>query len=203
LCDQEINVEVCNIQQMLIGLHGMGTSLLINLERIKIRLKLTFGLKVKELIERRNSRLNIIKCLSIRKWGLKPKTLGDLYKSLIESILDYSFPRLNSFPETNIKKIQVIHNSVVRSILKLKYDTTSNIMHQETFNKLEPLAVSNPLFELSERYVRPGLSQSVPLVIRLMEEYRKGFESNYISNPTQDKYNPKCYSLIIRQIEKK
>ncbi|RNA11629.1 hypothetical protein BpHYR1_008456 [Brachionus plicatilis] len=60
-----------------------------------------------------------------------------------------------------------------RSILKLKYDTPSNIMHQETFNKLKLRTVSNRLFELSEIYVRAGLSNSVPLVVRIMEEKRE------------------------------
>ncbi|RNA16205.1 RNA-directed DNA polymerase from mobile element jockey-like [Brachionus plicatilis] len=147
---------------------------------------------VADLKERCYSRLNLIKYLSNRKWGLKPETLGNLYKSLIGSILDYSFPCLNSFSETNIKKIQVIQNSAVRSILKLKYDTPSNIMHQEAFNKLNLLTVSNRLFELSERYVRAGLSHSVPLVVKLVEEYRGGFESRYIEYPT-----PLCNCYLV------
>ncbi|RNA15376.1 RNA-directed DNA polymerase from mobile element jockey-like [Brachionus plicatilis] len=164
--------------------------------------KLTFSPMVDELKERCNSRLNLIKYLSNKKWGLKPKTLGSLYKSLIGSILDYSFPCLNSFSETNIKKIQVIQNSAVRSILKLKYEIPSNIIHQEAFNKLNLLTISNRLFELSERYVRTGLSHSVPLVVRLVEEYREGFESRYIEYPT-----PLCvtqqnaYARILQQSE--
>ncbi|RNA13285.1 glycoside hydrolase [Brachionus plicatilis] len=127
---------------------------------------LTFGPMVDEMKERCNSRLNIIKYLSNRKWGLKPKTL-------------------DSFSGTNIKKIQVIQNSAVQFILKLKYDTPSNIMHQEAFNKLKLLTVTNRLFELSERYVRAGLNHSVPLVVRLVEEYREGFESRYIESSVQ------------------
>ncbi|RNA27800.1 hypothetical protein BpHYR1_001407 [Brachionus plicatilis] len=72
----------------------------------------------------------------------------------------------------------------VRSILKVKYDYPSNIMHLEAFNKLKLLTVSNRLFELNERYVRAGLSHSVPLVVRLVEEEREGFESRYIEYPT-------------------
>ncbi|RNA34102.1 hypothetical protein BpHYR1_009866 [Brachionus plicatilis] len=49
-------------------------------------------------------------------------------------------------------------------------------------------SVSNRLFELSERYVRAGLSHSVPLVVRLVEEYRDGFESRYIEYPTPLSY---------------
>ncbi|RNA29836.1 hypothetical protein BpHYR1_051398 [Brachionus plicatilis] len=68
----------------------------------------------------------------------------------------------------------------VRFILKPKYDTPSNIIHQETFNKPNLLTVSNRIFKLSERYVWEELSHSFPLVINLVEEYREGFESRYI-----------------------
>ncbi|RNA09200.1 RNA-directed DNA polymerase from mobile element jockey-like [Brachionus plicatilis] len=142
------------------------------------------NLKEIKFLERCNSRLNLIKILSNKKWGLDLNTLGNLYKSLIGSILDYSFPCLNSLSETNIKRLEVIQNSAVRSILKLRYYTPSNILHNEAYNKLKLLTVSNRLFELSERYVRAGLSHSVPLTIRLVEEYNRGFESRYIENPT-------------------
>ncbi|RNA12224.1 RNA-directed DNA polymerase from mobile element jockey-like [Brachionus plicatilis] len=150
---------------------------------IKFDSKLNFNILVDEIKERCNKRLNIIKILSNKKWGLNQNTLGNLYKSLVGSILDYSFPFLNSFSENNIKKLQAIQNTAVRSILKLKYDTPSNIVHHEAFNKLKLLTVSNRLFELSERYVGTGLSHSIPLVVRLVKEY-KGFESRYIECPT-------------------
>ncbi|RNA21073.1 RNA-directed DNA polymerase from mobile element jockey-like [Brachionus plicatilis] len=139
---------------------------------------------IEEIKERCNSRLNLIKILSNKKWGLDLNTLGNLYKSLIGSIQDYSFPCLNSLSETNIKSLEVIQNSEVRSILKLRYDSHSNILHNEAYNKLKLLTVSNRLFELSERYVRTGLSHSVPLTVRLVEEYNRGFESIYIEYPT-------------------
>ncbi|RNA07423.1 hypothetical protein BpHYR1_013753 [Brachionus plicatilis] len=81
-------------------------------------------------------------------------------------------------------KFLAIQSTAVRSILKLKYDTTSNIVHHEAFNKLKLLTVSNRLFELNERYVGTGLSHSIPLVERLVKEYKEGFESRYIENPT-------------------
>ncbi|RNA33215.1 RNA-directed DNA polymerase from mobile element jockey-like [Brachionus plicatilis] len=151
---------------------------------IKFDSKLNFNILVDEIKERCNNRLNIIKILSNKKWGLNQNTLGNLYKSLVGSILDYSFPCSNSFSENNIKKLQAIQNTAVRSILKLIYDTPSNIVHHEAFNKLKLLTVSNRLFELSERYVGTGLSHSVPLVERLVKEYKEGFESRYIEYPT-------------------
>ncbi|RNA18697.1 RNA-directed DNA polymerase from mobile element jockey-like [Brachionus plicatilis] len=151
---------------------------------IKFDSKLNFNILVDEIKERCNNRLNIIKILSNKKWSLNQNTLRNLYKSLVGPILDYSFPCLNSFSENNIKKLQAIQNTAVRSILKLKYDTPSNIVHHEAFNKLKLLTVSNRLFELSDRYVGTGLRHSIPLVERLVKEYKEGFESTYIENPT-------------------
>ncbi|RMZ93580.1 RNA-directed DNA polymerase from mobile element jockey-like, partial [Brachionus plicatilis] len=151
---------------------------------IKFDSKLNFNILVDEIKERFNKRLNIIKILSNKKWGLNQNTLGNLYKSLVGSILDYSFPCLNSFSENNIKKLQAIQNTAARSILNLKYDTPSNIVHHEAFIKLKLLTVSNRLFELSERYVGTGLSHSIPLVVRLVKEYKEDFESRYIEYPT-------------------
>ncbi|RNA23501.1 hypothetical protein BpHYR1_002999 [Brachionus plicatilis] len=39
-------------------------------------------------------------------------------------------------------------------------------------------------FELSERYVGKGLSHSIPLVVRLVNKYKEGFESIYFEYPT-------------------
>ncbi|RNA09716.1 RNA-directed DNA polymerase from mobile element jockey-like [Brachionus plicatilis] len=75
---------------------------------IKFDSKLNFNILIDEIKERCNKRLNIIKILSDKKWGLNQNTLGNLYKSLVGSTLDYSFPCLNSFSENNIKKLQAI-----------------------------------------------------------------------------------------------
>ena len=146
--------------------------------------RLTFSPLIDELKERCNSRLNLIKILSNKNWGLDHKTLGSLYKSLIGSIVDYTFPCLNSLSDTNLKKLQTIQNSAVRSILKLRFDTPSSILYQEAQNKLKINTIANRLFELSERYVRVGLGNSVPLLTILVSEYRRGFESRFVNYPT-------------------
>ncbi|RMZ93261.1 hypothetical protein BpHYR1_024481, partial [Brachionus plicatilis] len=61
----------------------------------------------------------------------------------------------------------------LRSILKLKYDTPSNILHQEAYNKLKLLTISNRLCELSERYIKAGLINFVPLVLRLVKNIKQ------------------------------
>ncbi|RNA29250.1 hypothetical protein BpHYR1_046832 [Brachionus plicatilis] len=127
-----------------------------------------------------NEDINIVK----QKMGSQSKHTRKFIQVFSQSILEYSFPCLNLFSENNIKKLQAIQNTAVRSILKLKYDTPSNIVHHEAFNKLKLLTVSNRLFELNERYVGKGLSHSIPLVERLVKKYKKGFESRYIEYPT-------------------
>ncbi|RNA08922.1 hypothetical protein BpHYR1_026825 [Brachionus plicatilis] len=59
---------------------------------------------------------------------------GNRIESLKEiKLLDYSFPCLNSLSETNVKRLEAIQNSAVRSILKLRYDTPSNILHNKAY----------------------------------------------------------------------
>ncbi|RMZ95734.1 RNA-directed DNA polymerase from mobile element, partial [Brachionus plicatilis] len=50
---------------------------------IKFDSKLNFNILVDEIKERCINRLNIIKILSNKKWGLNQNTLGNLYKSLV------------------------------------------------------------------------------------------------------------------------
>ncbi|RNA11330.1 hypothetical protein BpHYR1_029049 [Brachionus plicatilis] len=52
------------------------------------------------------------------------------------SIRQYTLLDLEHIPrKTNSKRIQVIHNSAIRSIRKLKLDTSFNILHHEANNK--------------------------------------------------------------------
>ncbi|RNA07838.1 hypothetical protein BpHYR1_034787 [Brachionus plicatilis] len=90
------------------------------------------------------------------------------FSPLIDELKEhFNFPCLNSLSDTNIQKLQTIQNSAVRSILKLRFDTPSSILYHEAHNKLKFHTISNRLFELSERYVRAGLTYSVPVLLRL------------------------------------
>ncbi|RNA10355.1 hypothetical protein BpHYR1_036334 [Brachionus plicatilis] len=57
-------------------------------------------------------------------------------------------------------------------------------------NKLKLLTVSNRHFELSEIYVAGGLHHFLPLVVKLVDEYKAVFESRYVEYPT-----PSCNSI--------
>ena len=159
---------------------------------IRLDDNLSFAPMTDEIREKCRSRLDIIRILSKKSWGLDNKTLSALYKSLVGSIIDYVFPCLNLISEANTNKIQTIQNAAVRAILKLKYDTPSNLLHHEALEKLKLHTVANRLDELTERYVRGGLIYSVPLVVRLVDEYKRGFNSRYVSYPT-----PLCNCYLV------
>ncbi|RNA20395.1 hypothetical protein BpHYR1_007971 [Brachionus plicatilis] len=87
------------------------------------------------------------------------------------------------------KKLLIIHIIVV---FFLSFELTFEKSTYCTYKVKHLLSISNRLFELSERYVRAGLSHSVPLVVRLEEEYRECFESRYIEYPT-----PLCICCLV------
>ena len=144
--------------------------------------KLSFKYYIDEICEKCNSRLNLIKILSNRSWGLNQPTLSTLYKTLIGSIIDYAFPCLNLLSNESIRKLQVIQNTAIRRILKLKLETPLETLHHLAFQKLTIHRVDNRLFDLSESYFRNGLKNFTPLVIRLVKEYKSIFSSREISN---------------------
>lgn len=71
------------------------------------------------------NRLILVKILSNNCWKLRKKTLTTLYKSLVGSIIDYSSFFIHDISDTNLKKIQAIQNSGVRSIYKQSFDTNT------------------------------------------------------------------------------
>ncbi|RNA28071.1 RNA-directed DNA polymerase from mobile element [Brachionus plicatilis] len=61
--------------------------------------RLNFINQVSEIKQKCQSRLNIIKILSNKKWGLSKTSLSSIFKSFIGSVIDYSFPCLNVYSE--------------------------------------------------------------------------------------------------------
>ena len=134
--------------------------------------KLSFRKYIDEIKAKCSSRLNLIKILSNKKWCLSQSTLGTLYKSLVGSIIDYSFPCLNLLSNESLRRLQVIQNTAIRSILKLKIETPLDLLHHLASNKLNIHRTDNRLFDLNEKYISNGLKNSVPLVVRMIKEHR-------------------------------
>lgn len=137
---------------------------------------LTFKAQINEIRNRCHNRLNILKILSNKKRYIKQNILGNIYKALIGSIIDYSFPIINIISESNSHKLQVIQNNAIRTIFKLKFDTSSNTLAEnEKRLKLKP--VKNRLQDLSNKYIKNSLEKSNNLIVKLVNEYLNGFTS--------------------------
>ena len=112
------------------------------------------------------NRLNIIKILSHASWKLSKQTLINLYKSLIGSILDYSFFVISEISISNLISLQAIQNQAIRLIYRLDYDTSTHTLHE--ISNLP--TVSDRYNELFKRYIEKALTHN-PLITQLMDEY--------------------------------
>jgi len=62
------------------------------------------------------SRVNKIKILSHRRWKLSKETLTPLYRSLIGSIIEYSFLTVSEISISTLNFLQAIQNQAIRLI---------------------------------------------------------------------------------------
>ena len=129
-----------------------------------------------------NDRLNIIKILSHSKWKLTKETLLSLYRSLVGSIIEYSFFAISEISITNLNYLQSIQNQTIRLIFKKNLETSSEELHK--MSKLK--TVSERYNELNLRYMQKS-SQTNPLMSQLIQEYTESINSiiktDYQSTP--------------------
>ena len=110
--------------------------------------------------ERCIKRLNIIKVLTHRSWRIGKEVLVAIYRSLVGSIVDYSFFALSSLLENNFKRLQAIQNKAMHSIFRLDFDSH---MDQVFFVSGMP-RVRDRLLDLNRRFL-VSASVSNPLLL--------------------------------------
>jgi hypothetical protein len=79
---------------------------------------LTFNKQIEHLKKTCNSRLNILKILNNKWWGIQKNTLIKIYMSLVGSILDYSSFFYASLPYSSRWDLQKIQNKCFKCIFK-------------------------------------------------------------------------------------
>jgi len=113
---------------------------------------LTFNKHMESTIKKTKKRLNIIKILSHKSWGMTETLLFRIYKLLVGSIIDYSSFCATRLSKTWRKKLQVIQNSAIRSIKKLPFDTST--MDLEMYQKQANLvSIEDRLIGLNSSYM--------------------------------------------------
>ena len=111
------------------------------------------------------SRLNIIKLLTHKSWGLKKSTLVQIYKSLIRSIIEYTGLIYYGFCPEQRRELEVIQNSALTVIFnKKREDGTKNLL------KLAGIeSIKARICKLNKAYLRRSIRTENPLIVDLIE----------------------------------
>ena len=96
---------------------------------IKFNRLLNFNEQIDSIKSKCNDRMNILKILSHRSWGLNKNILKKLYCSLIRSLIEYSSFTFNNLSNTNKQKLQAIQNISLRIIFNKKFDHSARELH--------------------------------------------------------------------------
>ncbi|RNA33095.1 RNA-directed DNA polymerase from mobile element jockey-like [Brachionus plicatilis] len=133
---------------------------------------LNFNHQIERIKEKCAQRLNIIKILSYKSWKLKKKTLIGIFRSLIGSIIDYSFFVLSTISKASISKIQAIQNRAIRSIYDLHFDpikrTCPSIIDAKAKSGLSDVCIR--IYEINIRYICKTITNN-QLIQQLVYEY--------------------------------
>lgn len=135
---------------------------------------LCFNAHVNFVRSRCADRINILKVLSHKSWKLNPHTLVTIYKSLIGSIIDYSFFTPILISATNFSRIQTIQNVSIKSIYKFPNDTPTNLLDQ-FFEGIKLDKIEIRLKNLFTKYIRKCVTFKNKLVLNLIEDYVGAF----------------------------
>jgi hypothetical protein len=150
---------------------------------IRFDKQLSFRNQVSYLKKTCDDRLNILKVLSNKWWGLEKNTLVILYKSLIRSILDYSLFMYPVISPKHQKSLQAVQNNALR-IISGEYQLSSSELHR-SFN-IDRLDARSR--ELTSRYLLGCFSHNNELITELISNYSE-FKNK--SEYNQLKPNPK------------
>ena len=117
------------------------------------------------------NRLNIVKILSHKSWGLSTDTQVALYRSLIGSVIDYSAFMCSQLSEALLKSVQAIQNGAMRSIFKMRYDA-----HIEDLCAVSNLPrVEERMMDLNQDYMENAIISNNPLFADLAMNYQRSF----------------------------
>jgi hypothetical protein len=147
---------------------------------------LSFRAQVKKIKDKCNSRMNILKIISHKSWALSTKTLVSIYKSLIGSVIDYSFFMCSQLSEKLMKSVQATQNNAMRIIFKKGYDpVTRKNTTTDTLCELSSLPlVEDRMMVLNQRYFDSAVISVNQLILDLGLGFRTLFLSGDIKNKT-------------------
>ncbi len=134
---------------------------------IRFDRNLTFKNHINYLKESCIKRLNKLKIVSNKSWGLSINTLKQLYISLVRSMLEYSSIFYTSLCKSNFDVLEKIQTHCLKTIYrKSKYESNSYIYFLSNFEKL------NVRFDtLNTNYLRKCFQHKNDIIIDLFDDY--------------------------------
>ena len=121
-------------------------------------------------------RLNILKIISHRSWGLNIGTIRSVFYCLIRSVFDFRFFAFGLMNDANTTSAQALQNNCIRAILK---DWNSGPIDLATKSGIAP--VSTRVTEFGNRFIGRCLYYENPLICPLIEEFQSLFGSRPVN----------------------
>ena len=141
---------------------------------------LTFKHQFKYLKEACLKRINVLKVLSNRSWGISTKTLMQIYNSLIRSLMEYSSIIYPLFSISNLELLERIQFKCLKIInRKSKYASNIEVKNLDGF-----VSIEDRFDELNLRYIRNSLSNNNELIIDLLSEFKRYSSSRILNKQT-------------------
>jgi hypothetical protein len=125
-------------------------------------------------------RINVLKVLSNKSWGLSKHTLTQVYNSLIRSLLEYSSIIYPCFSTTNLTLLEKIQFKCLK-IINRKSKFSSN---SELKNFSDYLSIEERFDDLNLKYIKSSLSNNNELIKDLLSEYLNYSESRQLTKQT-------------------
>jgi hypothetical protein len=141
---------------------------------------LSFKNQLKYLKEACMKRINVIKVLANKSWGLKIKTLNQVYNSLIRSLLEYSSIIYPCFSDTSLSLLERIQFKCLKIInRKSKFSSNKEIKEMQDY-----LSIQDRFDNLNVKYIERNLNNNNEIICDLFEEYRQYSDSRVMSKIT-------------------
>jgi hypothetical protein len=147
---------------------------------IRFDCHLSFKNQVNYMKESCIKRINVLKVLSNKKWGLSVKTLTNIYKSLIRSLLEYSSIIYPCISQTNLELLEKIQFKCLKIIhKKSKFESNDAIRLLPDYEQIE-----KRFDYLNISYLKKSLRNKNPIIEELHKEYVQYSESRSLKITT-------------------
>jgi hypothetical protein len=148
--------------------------------------RMSFNEHLEYILKKISNRQNLLKILAHKKWKLSCNTLLMIYYSLIRSIIDYVSFIGNTLSVNLTDKFQRIQNRALKTIYHCPVLTNLKRLEQN----IGMFSISDRMNFLTIKYLKIGLSNKNPLLYKLCQEFKDGFESR--ENQGNSKITPLC-----------